>query len=130
MANEEDENRYAILLEQSELSGSIDSVDTEMERRDHPRFKIEDTDLLIDVKLQVKATNISRSGVAFHSNLRFHPGQRFSVNVGTVFSITAEVVDCEMHETDRDLLETRYLVRSKFVEEELDLPNLLAIIGQ
>ena len=128
MAKSNDQKKYEILVEQGERSGKIDVADEGEERREHPRFKFDRPELLIYVRLRVSVINISRSGVTFYSNYRFERGSRLTVNIGAVFSLESEVVACEMQEYDADLLEIRYSIHAKFVEEELDLPKLLMVI--
>ncbi len=86
--------------------------------------------MLIDVQLQVSVIDISRSGVCFFTNVRFQPGHRFSFSLGDVFAVVAEVVDCNAEETDSGLMEVRYRVRCRFVEQELELHHLLKIIDR
>ena len=130
MAKSDDRKKYEALVAQGERSGKIDVAEGGEERREHPRFKFDRPELLIDVRLRVSVINISRSGVTFYSNYRFEHGSRLTVNIGAVFSLESEVVTCEMQEYDADLLEIRYSIRAKFVEEELDLPKLLTVIDR
>lgn len=128
MMMEDQEKRYQALLKEAEETGNIEFGDIDLGRRNHPRFKIEDTEMQVDVSLNVSVINISLSGVCFFSNLRFKPGQKFDFKVGSVFSIQAEVINCEMVETDPALLEVRFQVLCEFIEQELDLHSLLSII--
>lgn len=122
--------RYEELIGVGANTGKIDMQPPEDDRRTHPRFKLEGTELTIAVHLIVSAIDISRSGVSFYSNYSFRMNQLFALDIGQVFSVTAEVTECTLEETDASLLETRYRVRSRFLEDGLDVEKLLTIIDK
>lgn len=128
MTMEKQEERYQALLKEAEGTGNIEFGGIDLGRRNHPRFKIEDTEMQVDVSLKVSVINISLSGVCFFSNHRFTPGQRFDFKVGSVFSIQAEVIICEMVETDAEMMEVQFRVEGNFIEQELGLHRLLSIV--
>lgn len=130
MTIEDQEKRYQDLLKEAEGTGNIEFGGIDIGRRNHPRFKIEETEMQVDVSLKVSVINISLSGVCFFSNIRFKPGQSFDFKVGSVFSIQAEVTHCEMVETDPGMLEMQFQVLCEFMEQELDLHSLLYIIDR
>jgi len=122
------QERYQRVIEEAARSGRIDLPPGGDERRAHPRFKLDGTELAIDVRLVVGAIEISLSGVSFFASHPFTPGQQFAMSIGEVFDITCEVVACQLEQTDADLLETRYRVRGRFVNQELELDQLLRLI--
>ena len=122
--------RYHSLVKEAEKIGNIDIGKNQSGMQRHPRFRVEDTEMEIDIRLKVSIIDISLSGVCFLSNIQFNPGQRFDFKVGAVFSIQANVVNCEMVETDADMMEVRYRVKSEFIEQELGLHRLLSIIDR
>ena len=125
---EDQEERYHALLKEAEGTGKIEFGGVDLGRRNHPRLKIEDTEMQVDISLTVSVINISLSGVCFFSTMRFKPGQTFDFKVGSVFSVQAEVKYCEMVETDAASMEVRFQVLCEFVEQEMDLHSLLSII--
>ena len=130
MTMEDQEERYQALLKEAEGTGNLEFGGVDLGKRSHPRFKIEDTEMEVDIRLKVSVINISLSGVCFFSNLCFALGQKFDFKVGSVFSIQAEVVQCEMVETDTGLMEVQYQILCEFIEQELDLYSLLSIIDR
>ena len=122
--------RYQTLLKEAEESGNIEVGGVNPDRGSHPRFKVEDTEMQIDFSLKISVINISLSGVCFFSTHRFKPGQRFDFKVGSVFSVQAEVMNCEMVETDAELMEVQFRVESNFIARELGLHRLLSIVDQ
>jgi hypothetical protein len=128
MTDSHPQERYRWLIEEAARAGRIDPPPAGEEHRAHPRFKLDGTELSIDVRLVVSAIAISLSGVSFFANHPFTHGQQFAMSIGEVFDITCEVVDCALEQTDDDLLETRYRVRGRFVNQELELDQLLRII--
>lgn len=130
MSIENQEQRYQVLLEEAEGAGNIESGEDKPGGESHPRFKIEGTEMQIDIRLKVSVIDISRSCVSFLSNIRFNIGQRYDFKVGSVFSIQAEVMKCEMVETDAGLMEMQFRVESDFIEQELGLHSLLSIIDR
>lgn len=130
MTIDDQEERYQELLKEAEKKRGLESVEGNASRRKHPRVDIENTEMQIDIPLQVSVINISRSGVCFFSNQRFEIGQKFDFKVGSLFSIQAEVILCEMEETDSGMMEMHFQVRSKFSGQELDLHSLFFIIDK
>ena len=94
MTMEDQEERYKALLKEAEGTGNLEFGGVDLGKRSHPRFKIEDTEMEMDIRLKVSVINISLSGVCFFSYLCFAPGQKFAFKVGSVFSIQTEVVLC------------------------------------
>ena len=125
---EDQEERSLALLKEAEGTGKTEFGGVDLGRRNHPRFKIEDTEMQVDVSLTVSVINISLSGVCLFSTMRFKPGQTFDFKVGSVFSVQAEVKHCEMVETDAELMEVGFQVLCEFVEQEMDLHSLLSNI--
>ncbi len=130
MPDQDHSNRYAELIEEGVSSGKIDVIAEAREGRNHPRFKFEDTALFIDIRLQVTAYDISRSGFSFLTRSQFEAGQIFALNVGTIFSINAEVLACVMQETDEDFMEAQYRVHSKFIKTEMAFQQLIDLMEQ
>jgi hypothetical protein len=130
MTEQNHSQRYEELIGVGAHTGKIDMQPPEEDRRAHPRFKLEGTELTIAVHLIVSAIDISRSGVSFYSNYSFRMNQLFALDIGQVFSVTAEVTECTLEETDSSMMETRYRVRSRFLEDGLDVEKLLTIIDK
>lgn len=127
---DEQDKRYEILIEEGRLTGKVDASPGGREQREHPRFRLDGTEMQIDIKLLVSVIEVSRSGVSFFTNLKMSVDQEFFLRLGSVFSIMGRVVACEVEETDPTLMEYRYRVRCSFVGQEMELPNLLTIIDR
>lgn len=128
MKIENEQERYQVLIKEAEGTGKSHFGMVENCRRRHPRFKVEDMEKQVDVSVNVSLNNISLSGVSFFCKNLFQPGQNFDFKVGSIFSIQAEVIQCEMVETDAEMMEVQYLVLCKFIEQDMDLHSLLSII--
>jgi len=122
---------YEKLLSEQK-SGQIASIKGNKERRGSPRFKVDSTDLAISVTLAVSTINVSVDGLSFYSLHAFQIGQTFTIQLGQVFSLQAEVLACEVEEIDEELLEMRYRVHCRYSEMEggMELLVLLKEMGQ
>ena len=119
-----------ILSEQK--SDQIAKIKGNKDRRISPRFKVDSTDLAISVTLAVSTINVSVDGLSFYSLHAFQIGQTFTIQLGQVFSLQAEVLACEVEEIDEELLEMRYRVHCRYSEQEggMELLVLLKEMGQ
>jgi len=75
----------------------------------------ETTELWIDIRLKVRPVRMTREGITFHASRSFQTGERYTFNVGGVFTVEGEVTGCEMREMDSPLMEAQYVVESRFV---------------
>lgn len=130
MNNKERKARYLALAQNAKVERNLKTDDDNAENRGHPRFLVQAIEMQVNVSHRVSVIDISRAGVSFLSGFRFYPGQTFDFKIGAVFSIQAEVKECEMVETDSNFMEVEFRVRSEFNSQELDLDFLLAIIDR
>jgi hypothetical protein len=121
--------RYTQILDTLPAGGRADGAD---ERRNAPRVPVASTqftaaftDLGVKTLTEVRAKDISTTGVCFFSDQVFPSGAEIDLSVAKVFSLTAIVVSCEMEETDATFLEVRYRVRCRFVSEKQGMEILV-----
>ncbi len=58
--------------------------------------------------------NISIGGISFYSDIPFDEGTKLLMSALGMIALEVDVLDCEMEETDADLMEFRYRVRARF----------------
>jgi hypothetical protein len=58
--------------------------------------------------------NISIGGLAFYSDIFFEPGTKLLMSALGMIALDVEVLNCDMEETDADMMECKYRVRAKF----------------
>ena len=105
----------------------IGAVSSDRDRREKPRFKVDSTDLAISITLGVTTIDVSLDGLSFYSTHAFQIGQNFTIQVGRVFSVQAEVVACDVEEIDPELLEMRYRVHCRYLETEVGMELLVLL---
>jgi PilZ domain len=81
--------------------------------------------MAVNVNVAVSPVDLSVSGACFFAERPFSPGARIDLSVASVFTVQAEVVDCEMEESGEEFLEVHYRVRCRFVDEEAGLEMLV-----
>jgi len=112
MADEDINTLYERALAESGEESSGD------DRRSNTRIKADATSLSVRAELQVAAIDVSVSGLAFFSSFPMQVGQPVHITVGTIFTVEAEVVRCNLEHADEEFLETHYKVQCRFYEEE------------
>ncbi len=58
--------------------------------------------------------NISIGGISFYSDIPFEIGTKLLMSALGMIALEVDVLNCEMEETDPDLMEFRYRVRARF----------------
>lgn len=58
--------------------------------------------------------NISIGGISFYSDSPFEIGTKLLMSALGMIALEVDVLNCEMEETDADMMEFRYRVRAKF----------------
>ncbi len=112
------------LTPESDVLGELDNLEvyngapgTE-ERRSEPRYHFQpDKEVRVYAHIGPKAfqiLNISVSGIAFYSDVKFEPETNVLLSALGMVALDVDVVSCEMVETDADFMEYQYLVRAKF----------------
>lgn len=89
------------------------------ERRFHPRFKLHAESVWIKVDTSFRVIDMSLQGLSMYSDRPFEAGHQLKVMVGKAFLVETEVIDCEMLETDPELMETQYRVSCRFLDESV-----------
>jgi len=100
------------------------------ERRTHPRFAVNEPQILVRSELKVPVLDVSVSGISFRSPLRFEVGRRFTVQVGSAISCDVCVVSCEPDRGDALLGSIEYRVRCTFAEETVGMPLVVVLNDQ
>jgi hypothetical protein len=116
MLNREWEREYEEILKEGKKTGELEILPEKKEQRSFPRFRIKSGAVWIRMDLSFDVVDVSVSGISIYSSHPFASKQVFAVTLGKVFRIEAEVIDCSLVESDRQFLETRYLVRCSFLD--------------
>ncbi|MEE8434872.1 MAG: PilZ domain-containing protein, partial [bacterium] len=97
------------------------------ERRKATRLDANTTELTIRTESKVHAIDISVAGLAFYSRFPVQVGQQLQITLSNMFTVDAEVVNCNMEDQDPNFLDLLYKVQCKFPEEEQGKYLLVAI---
>ena len=97
------------------------------DRRTATRLDANTTELTVRTSDTVHAIDISVAGLAFFSKFPVQVGQQLQITLGTVFTVDAEVVKCNLEDQDPDFMDLIYKVQCKFPEEEQGMYLLVAI---
>lgn len=100
------------------------------ERRTHPRFPVNEPQILVRSEFRVPALDVSVSGISFRSHHRFEVGRRFTIQVGNAISGDAKVVACEPDRGDALSGPIEYRVRCTFAEETVGMPLVVVLNDQ
>ena len=115
--NREWEKEYESLLNESRKKGEVDSRAEASEKRLAPRFRLASGSIWIKLDLSFDVIDVSVSGISFYSSQPFEKNQVFAITLSKAFRIEAEILDCDLVETDPHMMEAQYLVRCRFVDE-------------
>lgn len=125
MAVQDIEQAYWRLLQRYHGSDRLPpAVD---ERRAHPRFVVDEPQIVVRSEFTVPALDVSRSGIAFRSPHRFEVGRRFGIRVGNAISGEALVVACEPDCGEAASGPIEYRVRCTFAEETVGMPAVVVL---
>lgn len=118
MDNREWEDEYEHVLEESTERGEIKMGSGEWEHRKDPRLGLKHAQVWIKVDLPFEVIDISISGISFYSTTKFIKDQTFAITLGKAFVIEALVVDCQLVETDKNMMEAHYRTACSFENPE------------
>jgi hypothetical protein len=125
MAVQDIEQAYRRLLQRVQsIEHTQDATD---ERRDHPRFVVDEPTILVRSEFRVPALDVSVSGIAFRSPHRFELGRKFTIQVGKAISGEALVVACEPDSGDALSGPIEYRVRCTFAEDTMGMPLVVVL---
>lgn len=113
--------------EEEKESGSDSQPSPGSERRAKPRFRLNSGYVWIKVQPRFSVLDVSASGIALFSDFPFEVDQFISITLGKALKVDAEVVECELMVSDEAMLETKYLVRCRFENEEVGTQFLVMI---
>ena len=116
MSNEIQEE-YARIVEESRRRGDVMSEGPGSERRTHPRLAVKSADLWISSVPEFSMVDLSASGVALMSNYPLKPGEIVTMSLGTVLSLEAEVLHCQLGESPTDYSDAVFRIQCRFAQE-------------
>jgi hypothetical protein len=108
---------YARILEESRRRGDVVSSGAESDRRIHPRLAVQSTDLWISSVPEFSLVDLSASGVALMANYPLQPDETITISLGTVLSIEASVVNCQLVESPTDYSDAVFRIQCRFTQE-------------
>jgi PilZ domain len=108
---------YARIVEESRRRGDVVSEQAGSERRTHPRLAVKAADLWISSVPEFTMVDLSASGVALMANYPLKPGELVTVSLGTVLSLEAEVLHCQLVESPTDYSDAVFRIQCRFAQE-------------
>jgi hypothetical protein len=125
MAVQDIEQAYRRLLQRYQ---GIEPIETPGdERRGHPRFLVDEPEILVRSEIRVPALDVSLSGISFRSPQRFEIGRLFTIRVGNAISGEARVIACEPDRGDALSGPIEYRVRCSFAEDNVGMPLVVVL---
>ena len=118
---------YAHLLQRAIVEGEVQILPDEEERRGDPRFKISGESFRSVDSIQRDIIDMSKTGFAFYSERNYQIGEEIPLTMHDAFEARANVVGCEMVETDSAFLEVKCRVRCEFISPEHGMIILLLL---
>ena len=118
---------YDHLLERAIAEGKVQVLPDEEERRGNPRFKISEESFRSMDSIQRDIIDMSITGFAFYSERNYQIGEEVPLTMHDAFEARANVVGCEMVETDSTFLEVKCRVRCEFISPEHGMIILLLL---
>jgi PilZ domain len=120
------EEEYERFLDEALRERRLRILPAGSEKRRHPRFKLNATQILVTEQVPHDIVDLSISGLSFFSDRTFDEGQRIMVSLRQILAIQAEVLGCET--LSGPDLPARYKVRCRFTDEEYGLRFLVLAI--
>ncbi len=90
------------------------------DKRQSPRFRFEESTFvqISGPPSRYRITDISPGGVSFRAFHAVEPQTQLMLSVKDSIFVEVEVIGCDIEESDADLMEYAYKVRSRFVNEQ------------
>lgn len=111
------DRQYELLLQEGLAKGEVTIRADLPDLRRAPRFRVSGGRIAVRVEPQFTLVDISASGFAFLSEIPFALEVVLHVILRSALAFQARVVGCQLVETDRQLLETRYRVQCQFDDD-------------
>ena len=127
MGNSKVEAEYARLHQEGKARG--DQGPQEEERRKHPRIHVDLADVSVDDSHWSFLIDLSRDGIAFHTDAEYKPGDRLVVSLEDGYTAQTEVVKAGLEEVDPSPI-AQNRVSCRFVEPDQGLVLLERIKRQ
>ncbi len=80
------------------------------EQRQHPRLKVRTEYFTINAAPEMVVLDLSRTGVAFHSQHPLAPGEAVQISLDSGLAVPAQVLSCDLEEGALDQLQAPFRV--------------------
>lgn len=127
MADKELERQYEQLVEQSKLRGEAEPDRAALERRHEVRIQPDAASVIVGDDPWVYPINVSRAGVAFHSDVAHSPGTELTVRLEGGPGIEAVVVACVPETGEPAAVAGAFRISCAFKDPEAGLRFFLAL---
>lgn len=111
------DKEYEELVKESLSRGDITLVSSDQEKRDSPRFRIKSGAIWVRMDTSFDVLDASISGISFEADRHFKPNDVIAIAIAKAFKIEAEVISCEMVETEPGNTQVKYITRCHFIDE-------------
>lgn len=111
------EKEYQRLLQRSIARGEVSIRTDGHDQRQSPRIRMAGERVAVRLETEFEVLNISAGGFAFLSEAPFHEGETLHVVLKDAMAFQGQVVACQVVETDALLMELRYRVQCRFLND-------------
>ena len=88
------EQAYRQVLRQALHEERVAAWPEDRERRLHPRFRLRQGTIAVQIECQMPVVDISASGISLYSTYAAHAGQRLNLVLEKAFLVEVRVVEC------------------------------------
>ncbi len=88
------ELEYRQVLRQAMHEERVAAWPEDRERRLHPRFRLRQGTIVVQIECQMPVVDISASGISLYSTYAVHAGQRLNLVMEKAFLVEVRVVQC------------------------------------
>ena len=110
------DQEYDLLVKEGIAKGEIQVRVDEPDLRGAPRFQMHQRHLSVRVEPQLSVVDLSALGIALLSEYPFDCGETLHLVLQNTLVVQAQVMGCELVETDPMILEARYRVQCRFLD--------------
>ncbi len=89
---------YERLIEQATRCGAVERGRPARERRAHPRFRLRERSIGVQIETQAPVIDVSLGGIGYYSRHYVPPGDVVRLVLEKAFLVEVEVVECELLE--------------------------------
>ena len=88
------EQAYQQVLQQAQHEERVTARPEGRDRRRHPRFRLRQGSIAVQIECQMPVVDISASGISLYSTYAAHAGQRLNLVLEKTFLVEVRVVGC------------------------------------